>query len=152
MFALSIFVLYKVDTMSKHINPIKKAKLKESILKHPERSVRQHFLNAGYAEASANQGSSLSVLKCVMAEVSKEWSLSQVTVEDVLKKIEAGQALALTKKDYASYAFLVQLQGKYLAMFTDKQEIKSNITISDEDLKEVENVRRELFNKNINKG
>ncbi|MDO8488741.1 MAG: hypothetical protein Q7S42_01320 [Candidatus Omnitrophota bacterium] len=109
--------------MSKGINPIRKAKLKASIIKHPENSLKAHFLEAGYSEATAGHHvGRMSVLKCVLDEL-KEWDIKEVTVENVLKKIRAGQELSLQKKDLSTYGFLVQLEGKYLAMFTDKQEI-----------------------------
>ncbi len=109
--------------MPKGINPIRKARLKASILKHPEKSLKAHYLEAGYSEATAGHHvSDMAVLKRVLEEL-REFDVKEVTIENVLKKIYAGQELCFQKKDYSTYAFLVQLEGKYLAMFTDKTEI-----------------------------
>ena len=112
--------------MSKGINVIKKDKVKQGLLEG--KSYKQSMIDAGYSKNTAINAWRREVVKGCLEEIEREFKESNITVEDVLKKIKLGQDLALKTLDLDAYGFFVKLEGQYLAMFTDK--IKSDDTIS----------------------
>lgn len=114
--------------MSKRIDKIKKMKVKSSILNGD--SVKQSLLNAGYTENTAKHSTGLSVVKCAMKEIEKEFKKECITVSSVLKDIELGKNISLKNDEMANYARFCEMEGKYLAMFTDKVETKQDMNIN----------------------
>jgi roadblock/LC7 domain-containing protein len=78
----------------------------------------------------------LTSVKQCQRELIAEFKASGVTAEKVLADLEHTRLLALTKEDYATATRCAELQGKYIAMFTDKQQ--SNVTVSEERKREIE--------------
>ena len=56
--------------------------------------------------------------------------------------------LALDKKDYSTASYCSTMLGKYLAMFTDKSENKTEIIIKPEEKSELQNLRGNVLNIN----
>lgn len=108
--------------MPKKINLIRKALLKKSLL--AGNTKKQAFLDAGYKKITAehNITSDNRLLKAVETEICEDIK-KQVTVESVLKSLKTIQRLAIKKGDFSSATRCEELCGKWLAMFTDKQEI-----------------------------
>ena len=110
--------------MAKQIDPIKKERYKRARLKG-NKSIKQSLIEAGYSLNSAVHSSGLGVVKCIEAEIKEEFKISDVTVENVLKNLEHIKQLAIQKQDYATAKECEIWKGKHLAMFTDKQEIRT---------------------------
>ena len=106
--------------MSKSINIVKKNIVKNSILNG--KSGRESMLLAGYSKSAANQLKNMGVYNCIMKEIEEEFKISNVTIDSVLKSIEAIKQMSIEHKDYSTALRADELKGKYLAMFTDKQE------------------------------
>ncbi len=106
------------------INPIRKARLKKELL-NPKNSIIKAMKNSGYADSTAHRSSVNKSVKICMAEIEEEFKLENVTVDSVLKDLELAKRLCISKKskDLSSFVRACELVGKYLAMFTDKQEI-----------------------------
>lgn len=116
--------------MSKQIDKIKYTKLKNSLLNG--NTAKQAALDAGYAPSSANNATGLSSVKLCQEEVIAELKASEVTVELVIKRLNEDRELARNKGDIATMTRVDELLGKYLAMFTDKQQVNANILTQEE--------------------
>ena len=108
------------------INPIKKDLVKRSIMQG--KSFRQSALDAGYAPSSANNATNLASVKQCIAEIDKSFKLANITPELVLSRLDHDYQTALDKGDLATATRINELLGKYLALFTDKQQINQHIT------------------------
>ncbi len=108
------------------INPIRKALLKQNIIKNKGTKIEQSMIDAGYAPATAHKTTANKVVKVIQAEI----------VEDIKKTITIDYVLAKLKhfvdyaKNDADKIRATELLGKWQAMFTDKQEVS---TIEKED-------------------
>ena len=117
--------------MPRIVNPVVKRKLKEELYKGTNPVQAQ--LKAGLKPSYARQSTSNTCVKECLAEIRQELAASEVTVELVIKRIDECRALAKKKKDYSTVLQCDIALGKYLAMFTDKKEIKSENTITQAD-------------------
>ena len=108
------------------INPIKKDLVKRSIMQG--KSFRQSALDAGYAPSSANNATNLASVKQCIAEIDKSFKASDITPELVLSRLDHDYQTAKDKGDLATATRINELLGKYLALFTDKQQIDQHIT------------------------
>ena len=119
--------------MPKTIDKLRKAKVKQARLQG--KSNAQALREAGYSDSTAkhNVDSGNKLLKAVLAEIEAEWKLSDVTVDSVLKELEAIQEAAFKKGDNATAGRMAELKGKYLAMFTDKQQLDAKVMSQQED-------------------
>lgn len=116
--------------MSKTINIIRKNKVKKALLEG--KTGKQALLEAGYSEASAGHHlKRMGVYKCVRDEIEREFKAEQITPEYVLRELERGKELALQKGDIASFIRANELLGKYLAMFTDKTQNQTSLSIEE---------------------
>lgn len=109
--------------MPKNINPIRKALVKKSLLKG--NSIRQALKDAGYApgqQRGHNNTTTNPVVKSCIAEIERDIT-KEITVKSVLESLKHIQSLAISKGDFSTAARCEELCGKWLAMFTDKQEI-----------------------------
>ena len=113
--------------MPKRINPIKKNIVKQSILQG--KSFIQSLKDAGYTEATAHQSSSIPIVKHCIEEIAKDFDKAKITPEYVLAGLnkEAQEA-----KNSADRIKAYELLGKYLALFTDKQQVDANIITKQE--------------------
>jgi hypothetical protein len=125
----------------KQVNPITKAKLKSNLLQG--KSLKQAALEAGYSKASAISAWRLAAVKCCIKEIEEEFRVENITVKQVLKDIEVGKKISLDTGDMTNYKCFCELLGKYLAMFTDKQQIKAEITSPSEE-SEYEDIKNRL--------
>ena len=130
--------------MPKTINPIKKAKVKEALLKG--KSKKQAVIDAGYSLNTAINAWRLGVVKVCEEEIEKDFKAHNVTVEQVLKEIELGKELCLKLRDMPTYKALIELKGKHLAMFTDKTEVSGHITHSKEEEIEYNRIKGSVLN------
>ena len=106
--------------MPSTINPIRKAKVKQSLL--AGNSIRQALKDGGYApgtQRGKNNGTTTPVVKVCQAEIQADIK-KQITVESVLKGLCHIQDLALREKDFSTATRCEELKGKWLDMFTDK--------------------------------
>lgn len=116
--------------MSKGIDNIKRYKVKQSLLNG--NTAKQALIEAGYSLNTATHSTSESVIKVSQAEIIQELKQSEVTVEVVLQRLNEDRNLAQAKGDIATMTRVDELLGRYLAMFTDKQQIKGEIITEQE--------------------
>ncbi len=74
----------------------------------------------------------MAVVKCSQAEIIAELRAKDITVDLVIKRLNQDRDLAISKQDYATATKVDELLGKYLAMFTEKQQIDANILTKEE--------------------
>lgn len=128
--------------MPKQIDPIRKIKLKQAILKGKTKADALRI--AGYSESTAkHEVGRNTTLKYVEAEIIKELTEKDITVELIINRLNQDRSLALAKQDYATATRVDELLGKYLAMFTDKAEVK---TESIEHKTEIDNLLSKRYN------
>lgn len=101
------------------INPVRKALLKKEMLKG--KSQRQALKDAGYyPDGNASKDNKL--LNTIKAEIQEDIK-KLITVDTVLAGLCKIQDLATANKDYSTATRCEELKGKWLSMFTDRQEI-----------------------------
>ena len=107
--------------MPARLNPIRKSLLKKSLLQG--KSIRQSMKDAGYSERTAhgNCDRNEPLVKSCIEEIQDDIK-KKITVEKVLKGLEQIREKAYQDKDYSTATRCEELQGKYLAMFTDRRE------------------------------
>jgi len=103
--------------MSK-INPIRKAMVKKELIKG--KSARSSLLKAGYSPATAHNATFHTVVKRCREEIMRDFQVSDLTIKRVLIDLAIAKGICLRKKDMANYLRTCELEGKYLAMFTDR--------------------------------
>lgn len=109
--------------MSKHIDKIKYIRVKQSLLNGD--TPKQALLDANYSIATAHNATKMSVVKHCQEEIAKELQ-GVITVEMVLKRIDEDRTNANSKGDFSTALQADIALGKYLAMFTDKQEVTTD--------------------------
>ena len=120
----------------KQVNPIKKALVKQNILKG--QSFKQAMRNAGYTEASAMHSTGESVVKCARDEILNEMKASDVTVDMVIKNLHEDRSLAKRKGDISTMSRVDELLGKFLAIFTERREVSQKIEFTEKERSEYE--------------
>jgi len=129
---LLTFLLFygSLKNMSRPIDVIKQHKVTQSLLKGL--SARQALKNAGYKDNTVKHSTGMSVvkrgIKTVLAKIQKK----DITVEYVLNNLYEDRQLSLKKKDYSTVVKTDELLGKYLAMFTDRQQIDMRVLSKEE--------------------
>ena len=108
--------------MPRTINPIRKALLKKSILRNKGKNIKGAMIEAGYAESTAKRSNANKSVQIITAEIERDIT-KEITVKSVLESLKRIQTLALSKGDFSTATRCEELCGKWLAMFTDKQEI-----------------------------
>ncbi|KKU25283.1 MAG: hypothetical protein UX38_C0032G0009 [Microgenomates group bacterium GW2011_GWC1_46_16] len=103
------------------INPIRKALLKKGLL-DPKKTIKQALLDAGYAQSTAENSSTVSSVRICQAEIERDIK-KQITVESVLKSIQNIKSLAIADKDFSTAVRCDELCGRWLAMWRDRLEI-----------------------------
>ena len=113
--------------MPKTIDPVKIGLVKKAKLKGL--TDKAALLEAGYAETTAGHNISPynKLLKTVREQIEREFKLSNVTVEQVLKEIDTVRELAIKCDDLSTAGRMSELKGRYLAMFTDKMKVDNTI-------------------------
>ena len=104
------------------INPIRKSKVKSKL--KSGMNAKQAMIEAGYSVNTAIKSTANKVVKVSQAEIAAELKASDVTVEFVLKRLNEDRELALEKGDLSTATRVDELIGRYIAMFTDKKEVK----------------------------
>ena len=114
------------------INPIKKDLVKRSIMQG--KSFKQSLLDAGYAPNTAGHkvNPNNKLLKDVTKEIQDSFKASDITPDIVLGRLNKDYQLALDKGDLPTATRINELLGKYLALFTDKQQIDQHITTQED--------------------
>lgn len=108
--------------MPSKINPIRKRIVKRELKKG--RDAKGAMLKANYAPMTAHNATKTVVVKTCQAEILAEFDKSKITPEYVLKEIERLKVMAMEKGDLSNFSRGVEMLGRYLALFTDKKEIK----------------------------
>ena len=111
--------------MPRTVNPIKKIKVKGSLKQG--KSAREALREAGYSQGHINRSTANKIVKDSISEISKELKAKDITYDLVIKRLDEDRELARNKRDIATMKACDELLGKYIAMFTDKQEIKQTI-------------------------
>jgi hypothetical protein len=116
--------------MAKGFLTIRREKLKQGLLKG--QSIRKSMLEAGYSKATShgNCNKNDPLVKPCIDEIMAEFKATDITVEYVLKNLREDRELARIKGDIATMRNVDDLLGRYLAMFTDKQEVKQESTLT----------------------
>ncbi len=92
------------------------------------KSIEASLLEAGYTLKTARHRNGICKLAIIgEQQLAEEFDKSKVTVESVLKNLYEDRRLAEAKHDIATMTRVDELIGKYLAMFTDKQQIHSEV-------------------------
>jgi len=112
------------------INQIRKAKVKQALLNGVD--AKNAVLQNGYAMATAHNATQLAVVKQCKEEILRELRASDITPEFVIKRLNQDRDLAIEKQDYATATKVDELLGKYIALFTEKREIKTEIINQEE--------------------
>jgi transposase len=110
--------------MPKKINKLKKEKVKQALLQG--KSIRQALRFAGYSEGTVHGNANSNtnrLVKACMEEIMTELKAKDVTVDVVIQRLNEDRELARKKGDISTMTRVDELLGKYLAMFTDRQEI-----------------------------
>lgn len=110
----------------KKIDKLKLRKYKVSRKKG--KSKAESLRNAGYAKTTAEhcQGE-LTLVKLGEAEILREYDISQINTEYVLKHLMNIIKLSISDNDKSNYNRAVESLGRHLAMFTDKTENKTTL-------------------------
>lgn len=108
------------------INPIRKNLVKQSILQG--KSFKQSLLDAGYAVKTAehNVSPNYKLIKTVVDDITKGFDKSMITAELVLSGLLKEYQTANKSSDRTK---ALELLGKYLALFTDKQQVNMDANI-----------------------
>lgn len=126
--------------MPKGINTIKKNLVKQSILE--AKSFKQSLLDAGYsintAEHKVTKDNKL--LTVVMDEIGKEFDKAKITPEYVLAGLDKE---AKEAKNSADRIRAYELLGKYLALFIERTQNATNLSI--EEVKKQEEALHKRF-------
>lgn len=125
--------------MSKQINPIRKAKVKQAL--REGKSAKAAALEANYAPATAINACKLTVVKDCQAEIVAELKASDITPELVINRLNQDKAGAIAKGDWATATRVDELLGKYIALFTDRQQSEARVTINAEEQSELRRLR-----------
>ena len=118
--------------MANTVSKIKVRKVKNGLLQG--KTAKQAMLDAGYKETTAGHNISPynKLLQTVHAEIEREFKLSDVTVEQVIKEIDTIRLLAEKQGDLSTAGRMSELKGRWLAMFTDRKVIDAKV-ITNED-------------------
>ena len=89
------------------------------------KSKQKALLANDYSESYARQGERAVVVQEALCKIMTELKASDITPEMVINRLNYDRDLAEKKGDIATMTRVDELLGKYLAMFTDKQEIQT---------------------------
>ena len=112
--------------MPAKINPIRKALIKKEYLRtggNGYKSLKAGGLSESTARHRVRANNTL--LNVVKAEIENDIQ-KKINVNYVLSELERIKSLAEANKDFSTATRNMELLGKYLAMFTDKQEISQS--------------------------
>jgi len=125
--------------MSKTINPIKKAKVKQARLEG--KSKKQAVIDAGYSENSAINAYRLSVVKCCDEEIARSMEAQGIDEKAIIAGLKKE---ALTGKNSSDRTIAWSWLGKYKAMFTDKVKSEGTLSITEQEKQELDSIRPRL--------
>jgi hypothetical protein len=134
--------------MPKKVNKLKFLKVKNGILEG--KSYKQAMLDAGYKLNTAHHSSQESVVKCCLKEIERELKVEQITPQFVIQRLHEDRIMALAKGDMATATRVDELLGKYIALFTDKQQSSVSIEFTSSEQSEVDIIRNRLSLANPN--
>ena len=102
------------------INPIRKAKLKQALLKGT--NVKQALKDAGYSDNTAHHSTTLNVVQCCFSEIAQRFKESDLTIDFVLKGVFDTIQKAIDKGDNSTAMRGYELLGKKLAIWITKEQ------------------------------
>jgi hypothetical protein len=116
--------------MSRTVDPVKLRLYKVSRLKGKSKELS--LIDAGCSVNTAHaQNKCLRLDKVGDAEIKALFDKKQITVDFVLENIQEVRRLAKEKQDYATVLQCDIAIGKYLAMFTDKTQNKTEMLVTE---------------------
>ena len=119
------------NSMSKQIAPIKYHKVKQALLKGASGS--EALLAAGYSKSVANHHlNKMTVYNRVLEDILSEMETNDITPKKVIANIECIKRLSIQKGDYSNATKCEELKGRWLAMFTDRQQIDMRVLSKEE--------------------
>jgi hypothetical protein len=111
----------------KTVNKIKKNIVKQAIMEG--KSYKRAMLEAGYTELTAHNSSNNKCVKICLEEIMNSFKKEEITPELVLSGLLNEYRIAKKSSDRQNALMLL---GKYLAMFTDKQQLHAEILTKEE--------------------
>ncbi len=111
----------------KQIDKIRKAKYKAARLN--DNSIAESLRQAGYSEATARISSGNSIVKQSEKEIMEEVKASDISVDWVVNKLN--QELVSIHAKSSDRVRILELLGKYLAMFNDNKPLQVNLFTGD---------------------
>jgi hypothetical protein len=108
--------------MPKQINPIRKAKVKQGLLKG--KSARQAVLEADYSINTAINATKTNVVKHCTAEIQEERKATDITIQSLINEVENVMLLATNKKDLSVALNCIITKAKLSDNWVDKSETK----------------------------
>ena len=96
----------------------------------------QAAIRAGYSDKNAEQSGSqlfrnIQVRAAIDAALAKRSGKLEITAEKVLRDLEELRGLAIADKQYSPAARAIELHGKHLGMFGDRNENHTTLTLVD---------------------
>src|SRR3990167_9553064 len=129
--------------MPKITNPVIISKIIQGILEGKPDSIV--LADAGLAKSTAKtQVKRTKILKVVKSRIAEEFKAEEITVEEVLRRIDEDRMLAQRKGDYSTALQADIALGRYLAMFTDK--VKADLSVINS-IKSIVEVANQSFNR-----
>ena len=108
--------------MPRTINPRRKRIVKRELKKGE--SARTALKQANYSPGAIRKSTANKVVKVSIAEITREFDKSKITVEYILEEFEKAKELCLEANDRTNLLRVLESLGRHLAMFTDKTETK----------------------------
>lgn len=124
--------------MPASINPIRKAKVKKSLLEG--KSIRQALSDGGYAPATQrgnNNSTKNRLVKTCITEIQQSLRAANITPDWLLKRFDTTQAAAFKTKDFSTALAADIAIAKFVAQIAEKHDIQ----FSDEEKSEFSRIR-----------
>ena len=114
--------------MSKQINPISKARVKQSLLNGS--SLKQSVLDAGYSPNTAINAHRLRVVKDCQSEILAEIQAKDITVDSLLKESESLKQMSIYKGDLSTATRNVENKARFVGIDKASTTI-NNVILTD---------------------
>ena len=114
------------------INPIRKEKVKQDLMNGID--AKTAMFRAGHAPNTAHNATSKGVVKDCQSEILHELKAKDVTVDMVISRLNEDRELARANGDVSTMKSVDDSLARFLAMYTDKQQIDTHISQEDKDI------------------
>ena len=113
------------------VSPIKKAIVKRAL--KAGKSAREALKEANYAPSAIRQSTYNPVVKQSIEEIVQELKAIDITPDLIIQRLNQDRELALLKGDFSTATRVDELLGKYIAMFSDRLDTQTQLTLTQED-------------------